>query len=124
MNKSKIIAKLDTYIKEYSKLLDINSQLKIELEREKQEKQEVKEKLDNFKHIVDNSTELVQGTIHKTEMIIKQTERHKKEIIKIFDDLDKIIGLILGKENFSNEEIQNLKEKLDNLKKEINNPIV
>jgi hypothetical protein len=124
MNKSKIIAKLDTYIKEYSKLLDINSQLKIELEREKQEKQEVKEKLDNFKHIVDNSTELVQGAIHKTEMIVKQTERHKKEIIKIFDDLDKIIELILGKENFSNEEIQNLKEKLDNLKKEINNPIV
>ena len=44
MNKSNIMAKLDTYIKEYSKLLDVNSQLKSDLEQTQQEKEILIEK--------------------------------------------------------------------------------
>lgn len=123
MNKSKIIAKLDTYIKEYSKLLDINSQLNLTLEKEKQEKEILLEKINKCEQIVDDSTNLVQKTIQNTEIIISQIEKYKEDTVKMFDELDKIIKLILNKENFSNKEIQNLKEKLDNLKKDFDKPI-
>ncbi len=123
MNKSKIIAKLDTYIKEYSKLLDVNSQLKLALEKEKQEREMLLEKLNKCEQIVDNSTKLVQKTMQNAEMIIVQMEEYKENTIKIFDELNNTIELILNKENFSNKEIQNLKEKINNLKKDFEKPI-
>ncbi len=116
MNKNKIIAKLDTYIKEYSKLLDINSQLKLALEKEKQEKEMLLEKLNKCEEAVNNSTKLVQETVQNAEIIIAQTEKRKEDMIRIFDELNNTIELMLNEENFSNKKIQNLKEKLNNFK--------
>ena len=123
MNKSNIIAKLDTYIREYSKLLDVNSQLKSSLEQEQQEKNFLLEKLEGYKQIVDNSTELVQKAISNSEIIIAQMEKHREDMMKIFNELNDVVELMFNKENFSNEDIENLKKKMNSLEEEINKPI-
>ncbi len=120
MDNKHIKAKLDTYIREYSKLLEENTNLKLTLEKELLEREKM---INEYKTIIDNSTELVQRVIHNVEITTIQINKHKEEMLKLFDEFNNIIELILNKENLSIENIEDLKEKMNNLKENLNKPI-
>lgn len=119
MNKSTIIAKLETYIKEYSKLLNINAELKEELEREKTEKKMLQKEIDRYKEVVDNSTELVKKTMINAEIIIKQTEEYKEEMNEVFNDFNEIIDDMLN----NNGDKKDIEERMEKIYNKINKPI-
>lgn len=120
MDNKHIKAKLDTYIKEYSKLLEENANLKLTLEKELLEREKM---INEYKVIINHSTELTQRIIEDVEITTMQINKYKEEMLEIFEDFNNIIELVLNKENLSEKDIKDLKEKMDNLKESLNKPI-
>ena len=120
MNKSTIIAKLETYIKEYSKLLEINTKLKEELEKEKIEKEVLQNEIEKYKEVVDNSTKLVEKTMINAEIIMEQMEKYKKEMNEIFNDFNEIIDDMLN----NNGNKKDIEERMEKIYNKINKPII
>lgn len=119
MNKSTIIAKLETYIKEYSKLLEINTKLKEELEKEKIEKEVLQNEIEKYKEVVNNSTRLVEKTMINAEIIMEQIEKYKKEMNEIFNDFNEIIDDMLN----NNGDKKDIEERMKKIYNKINKPI-
>lgn len=115
MDIKKIMNKLDTYIKEYSKLLEENSLLKQELEREKNEKEKVISAIENSKQIVINATEKV---IEATN----QLEEYEERVDIVFNGLSEILESMIEQENISIKEIEELKEGIKKIKNNLNKP--
>jgi hypothetical protein len=52
-----------------------------------------------------------------------QINKYQEEMLERFEDFNNIIDLVLNKENLSEKDIEDLKEKMDNLKESLNKPI-
>ena len=79
--------------------------------------------INEYKVIINHSTELTQRIIEDVEITTMQINKYKEEMLEIFEDFNNIIELVLNKENLSEKDIEDLKEKMDNLKESLNKPI-
>ena len=79
--------------------------------------------INEYKVIINHSTELTQRIIEDVEITTMQINKYKEEMLEIFEDFNNIIELVLNKENLSEKDIEDLKEKMDNLKESLDKPI-
>jgi hypothetical protein len=79
--------------------------------------------INEYKAIINHSTKLTQRIIEDVEITTMQINKYKEEMLEIFEDFNNIIDLVLNKENLSEKDIEDLKEKMDNLKESLNKPI-
>lgn len=115
MDNKKIMSKLDTYIKEYAKLLKENSSLKEELEKEKIEKNKVISTVENTKKSIQEAMEKVIDANNKLR-------NYNEKINIIFNDLDKILEILIKEENVSIDSLKELRQGIKKIKDSLNEP--
>ena len=108
MDIKNIMNKLDTYIKGYSELLEENNLLK--------------ERLNMCDAVIESSKVIIKDSLKKTEIAIKMLEEYERKVNIIFEGLNDTLDSMIKEENISIKELEQLKEGVEKLKNNLNEP--
>ena len=108
MDVKDIMSKLDTYIKGYSELLQENSLLK--------------ERLNTYNIIVEESTTSVKNALNKVKKTETILNTYMENVNIILDGLISILESMIEKEDISLEELKQLKEGIKRMKDSLDKP--